>query len=354
MNRRMIFAVAGLIAVFWGSGILYGQKPYRVGTTAANFLEIGYGSAGAAMGDAYASVVSDLSAIYWNPAGLAYMRQSEAQFTYQPWLVNINTAFAGAGLVIPRVGTLALGIFQTDYGNMDVTTLEMQEGTGEQFSATDFAVSLAYSRKLAQWFSFGASGKYISSSIWHTHATAIAFDLGVIVQTMFFSPTGEREQGMKIGMSISNYGTKMRYDGIDLIQPIDILPYENGNYRDVPGQFRLQGWELPLIFRIGFSVYPIHSENYQLILAADALHPNNNSESVNVGAQYQMIIPYAGTFYLRAGYKALFMSDSQYGMTFGAGMVFRMMHNMGLKIEYAYRGMGILGKTHSYTLGFLF
>ena len=30
----------------------WAQKPIRVGTTAANFLEIGYGAAGAAMGDA--------------------------------------------------------------------------------------------------------------------------------------------------------------------------------------------------------------------------------------------------------------------------------------------------------------
>ena len=26
---------------------------------------------------------------------------------------------------------------------------------------------------------------------------------------------------MKIGMSISNYGTRLRYDGIDLLTPID-------------------------------------------------------------------------------------------------------------------------------------
>jgi len=32
---------------------------------------------------------------------------------------------------------------------------------------------------------------------------------------------------MRIGMSISNYGSKMRYDGIDLINPIDILENEN-------------------------------------------------------------------------------------------------------------------------------
>jgi len=264
------------------------QKPYRrVGTTAASFLEIGFGSAGNAMGDAYVSVTRDLSSIYWNPAGLAYMEQSEVQFIYQPWIADISTAFAGVGLVLPHIGTLSLGIIHAGYGDMEVTTLQMQDGTGELFNAADFAFSFSYARRLAQWFAFGASGKYISSKIWHTNANAIAIDLGVIVNTHFFSPTGNREDGVNIGMSISNYGTKIKYDGMDLLNPIDILPNEQGNYRDVAGQFKLDSWELPLIFRIGFSINPLVMGQHRLTLAVDALHPNNNMESVNVGAQYR-------------------------------------------------------------------
>ncbi len=332
----------------------YAQKPHRVGTTAANFLEIGFGSAGNAMGDAYVSVTNDLSSIYWNPAGLSFMEQSEAQFIYQPWIADIKTAFVGVGLVLPNVGTISLGIIHAGYGEMEVTTLQMQDGTGELFSASDFAFSISYARRLAQWFAFGASGKYISSRIWHTNANAMAIDLGVIVNTHFFSPTGNREDGVNIGMSISNYGTKIKYDGMDLLNPIDILPYEEGNYRDVPGQFKLESWELPLIFRIGFSINPLIREQHRLTLAVDALHPNNNNESVNIGAQYKLKIPNAGDFYLRGGYKALFMDDSQYGFSFGGGIVLRMMHNIGLKVDYAYRGVGILGKTHCYTVGVLF
>ena len=46
----------------------------RNGTTAANFLEIDLGSAGSSMGGAYVSIVSDMSAVYWNPAGLYAIR----------------------------------------------------------------------------------------------------------------------------------------------------------------------------------------------------------------------------------------------------------------------------------------
>ncbi len=205
-----------LLAVLLGAGALLAQKPYRIGTTAANFLEIGYGSAGAAMGDAYVSVANDLSSAYWNPAGLAFMTKSKAQFSIQPWLVNINTTYAGVGLALPRVGTLALAINQVGYGDMAVTTMDYQDGTGELFNASDLAVTFPHARSLAQWFSFGASFKYINSQIWHMNANAMALDLGVMVNTNFFSFSGKREDGMTIGMSIANYGTKMAYDGMDL------------------------------------------------------------------------------------------------------------------------------------------
>lgn len=355
MKRIKALLILTVMIFFTGNQTsIFAQKPYRVGTTTANFLEIGYGSAGSAMGDAYVSIANDISSIYWNPAGLSFMQQSEAQFMYQPWLVETNTAFVGAGLVLPTLGTFAVGIFQASYGEMEVNTLEMQNGTGELFSANDYAVSVSFARRLAQWFAFGTSIKYVSSQIWHSNASAMAFDLGVIVNTQFFSPTGEKADGLNIGMSIANYGTKMKFDGVDLIHPIDILPNQAGNYRDVRGKFDLESWELPLIFRIGVSLNPIVSEQQTITFAVDALHPNNNSESINVGVQYKIKIPSAGDFFLRGGYKALFMEDSQYGLAFGAGTKLHMMNNLGVKFEYAYRGVGILGKTHCYTFSFLF
>jgi len=326
----------------------------RAGTVTANFLEIGFGSAGVAMGDAYVSLAEDLSSMYWNPAGLGYMNKSEAQFSIQPWIANINASFVGVALALPRIGTLGMGLTQIGYGDMPVTNLAFQEGTGELFTANEIAANLSYSRRLAQWFSFGASVKYISSKIWHTNASAVAIDLGVKLNTDFFSPTGERADGMNIGMSISNYGTRMKYDGLDLLHPIDILPDEQGNFQYANGKFESVEWELPLIFRVGIAVHPIVIGGNRVTLAVDALHPNNNTESVNVGGQYQLKIPAIGVFSLRAGYKALFMEDSEYGPTFGGGLFLNLMGNVGLRIDYAYKSVGLLGNFHSYTCGITF
>jgi len=300
-----------IIVLFMSNFLLQAEGPNRVGTTTANFLEIGYGPAAIGMGHAYVSVANDLTAAYWNPAGLAFMRENEAMFVTQPWLVDVNSSFAGVGIPIENIGTIALSLIHMGYGDMEVTTLARQEGTGEMFDANEFAVTLSYGRAITEWFAFGLGAKYVSSQIWQVTASAVAFDLGVIVKTEYFSPTSDQKNGLKIGMSISNYGTKMQYDGINLINPIDILPDENGNYRDVPGQFKLSSWELPLIFRVGVSVNPIVTENQTVTLAIDALHPNNNSESVNAGIQYGLKIATFGKLFLRGGYRALFMDPSE-------------------------------------------
>jgi len=279
---------------------------------------------------------------------------NEIQFAYQPWIAGINLSYAGAAIVLPQFGTVALSYTGMNFGRTEVTTLQMQEGTGETYSAMEMTVGLSYARKLAEWFGFGTSIKYIRSSIWHMSASSAAVDLGVMVSTAFFSPDGNRENGLSIGMSISNYGTKMKYDGMDLLQPIDISPDESGNYKDVEGQYRLQSWELPLIFRVGISLIALKNSHSQLTLAADALHPNNNSESINAGGEYRLTLPGMAKFFLRSGYHGLFMDSSEYGMTYGGGIHWALMNNKELKVDYAYKSVGLLGNYSMFTVGVTF
>jgi hypothetical protein len=333
---------------------VFGQSPIRVGTTAAEFLGVGYGAAGCAMGDAYTSLVEDVTSVYWNPAGLAFMTGRQAMFSYQPWLAGINTVMMAAGLQMANQGTLALGLIGVNYGSMKVTTVDMQDGTGENFNAGDYAFTLSYGRKLANWFGFGATAKYVRSSIWHSDANAFAVDLGVLIQTPFFSATGKDEHGLRIGMSLSNYGTRMSYGGVDLMRSVDVSPSEAGNYKDSKAYLGTDAWELPLIFRVGFSVSPVVSTAQRLTFAADALHANNNGESVNLGAEYGLTVPGKGKLFLRAGYRALFLEDSQFGPTYGVGVLVQMFGNSGIQVDYAYRDVGILGNVNSFGVKMIF
>ncbi|HPG38898.1 MAG TPA: PorV/PorQ family protein [bacterium] len=335
-------------------GVSLSQTQTRAGTTTADFLQIGFNSSGNAMGEAQTALAEDVSSIYFNPASLAKLNKNQVQFTYLPWILDINSAHVGAAYVNPRLGNFAVTFFQTSYGAEEVNTVDRQDGTGEVFDGQDAFISLTYARQLAKWFSFGSSAKYINSRIWHESASAVAFDLGALVNTWFFSSTGEPGDGLDIGMNISNYGTRMGFNGIDLKETVDIAPDEEGNYGYTATRLETSQWELPLVARIGFAVHPVITTNHRLTVCLDFIHANNNNEYINTGAQYAINIPAAGKFTLRAGYKGINMQDSQYGLTFGFGIMLYNLGNKSLKLDYSYRDIGLLGNMHTYTVGFLF
>ena len=61
-NSILVCVIAALVL----SSVLIAQEPYRRGTTAGNFLEIGYGSRGSAMGDAAVASANDLESFMYN------------------------------------------------------------------------------------------------------------------------------------------------------------------------------------------------------------------------------------------------------------------------------------------------
>jgi len=353
MNRIITILTALLLMLSFFD--VYAQKPYRVGTTGANFLEIGFGSSALATGDAHVAVSNgDLSSMYWNPASLGYRDKNEAFVNIQPWFADIDLSMAAFGYVHPSLGTFAGSVIMMNYGSEDVTTVEHPNGTGEKFDGVDFSFNLSYGKRLVDWFAFGFSAKYINTQIWHETASAVAFDLGAIVNTKFFQWSETPGEGLNIGMSISNYGTRLTYDGIDLKQSVDIKPDDDGNYANVPSRYELEAWELPLIFRLGVSFYLYKSEMHSFQVSVDALHPNNNSEYVNIGGQYALNIPAYGEVFIRGGYKGMLMDESQYGLSLGFGVILKVFGNQSFKFDYAYRSHEILGAMNSYSVGFLF
>ena len=87
----------------------------------------------------------------------------------------------------------------------------------------------------------------------------------------------------------------------------------------------------------------------RLLLAADALHPSDNSESLSLGAELTL----RDALGIRLGYQSLFLQDSEVGLTGGAG--FRSSFD-GLRyhVDYAWADQGRLEDTHRFSFGILF
>ena len=79
------------------------------------------GARATSMGGNYRSIANDWSAMYWNPAGLAFLESSEARFIYHPWIVNTGLYFAGAGIVLPGIGNLGISFSHFDFGEEEGT-----------------------------------------------------------------------------------------------------------------------------------------------------------------------------------------------------------------------------------------
>ncbi len=323
---------------------VYAQNVSKVGTTAASFLEIGAGARANAMGGAFVGLANDASTLYWNVGGIASLDRYEVVLTHTDWIAD--TKFDYAGLVIPLgdFGNFGFSITSLSMEEMKVRTVEQPDGTGENFSASDIAIALSYGRKFTDRFSIGITAKYIKQTIWHMSSSAFAIDAGTVFRTDLLG-------GMTIGAVMSNFGTAMRLDGRDTRNFIRIDDTKQGSNDRIPSNIDLDSWDLPLYFQIGVSTPAFQLDNYALTVAADALVPNNNYQSLNVGAEFSFM----DFFSLRGGYNSLFLTDAEGGLSFGASVNSKMLFSTAMvNFDYAFRDFGKLKNVHSFSLGIKF
>ena len=299
------------------------QDLTKTGTTAAAFSKIGVGARPIGMGGAFVATADDLTAIYWNPGGLASTYGSEAYFNHVNWFADVRVDFAGFSTRLSDFGVLGVFVTVMRMDEMAVRTLEMPEGTGERFNAGGLILGLTYARNLTEQFSIGANFKYIREYIWNSTATGIALDVGTLYRIPVLNE-------LRLGASIANFGTKMRMEGRDNATVTEV---GEGNANLINTEIQLGEFDLPLLFRIGVAVDAIKGETFRLTAAVDAIHPNDNTEYLNTGLEFA----WNEIVFLRAGMKSLLERDTEQGFTLGAGLNYRVVGSVRLAFDYAYQ-----------------
>jgi hypothetical protein len=223
-------------------------------------------------------------------------------------------------------------------GEMEVTTVEEPEGSGETFTASSYCLALGYGRKLTDRFSVGISGKYIWERISEERASGFAFDFGTLFYTGFKS--------LRMGMNISNLGSEMKVDGPELSAYYNPQP-ENPNYDNVKSKLAVDPYDLPLTFRLGLAYDVIETPESKLTISMEAKHPNDNLQQASFGGEYI----WREHFSLRAGYKFNYEEE---GLTLGGGVKLKAGNKTNLDINYAWADFSRLQSVHRFSLGFEF
>ncbi len=316
--RKAIAALclAGLLVPGWASAANIFEK---VGTFDGQFLKIEVGARAAAMGNAFVGVADDATAVFWNAAGIARIDpdKSELSLNHANWPAEMSFDQVTYVFHMKRIpGAFGVHARALTMQPMVETTAYQPDpdiGTGRTFDAGMMAAGVTYARSFTDKFSAGLTGSFISEGLADQTQQTFTFDVGTLydVGTM----------GMRIGMAISNIGSQVKW-------------YERSS-------------RMPTIFRVGTSATLMQRADQKLTGSFEFSHPPDNSERMNVGAEYA----FRKYLFLRGGYNINYDSE---GLAGGLGFHFPVSVAGMADLDYAFTDMKDLGASHRFSLRFLF
>jgi hypothetical protein len=94
----------------------------------------------------------------------------------------------------------------------------------------------------------------------------------------------------------------------------------------------------------------VKNDQLSVTVAADALRPNDNVETINVGGE----IGWQNMLFVRGGYKSIGLDNSQEGLSLGAGVKYHSEGIGSLEVNYAFNKFGLFSNlnTIAVSIGF--
>jgi hypothetical protein len=321
-------------------------KSFAQGEAAVPFLLLAPDSRFGALGESGTGLADNSAAIFWNPAGIAFLTGTEVTITHSNWLPQFNLDLFYDYLTFRTYledlkGSVTASVTYMNFGEF-VRTGEIDPTPLGTFRAFDAALTLGYATKLGNDWGVGLNFRIIHSQLSDKPtgeekgtgvATSVSFDIAGLWRPAYLNIFGwELENRLSIGANLSNMGPKITY--IDQAQSDPI-----------PTNFRL-GFAFQL-FNDEFNSLTYTLDFSKLLVSRTTVIQNGDTTSqsdswyeaiftswgdqpiseelrdivTTMGLEYWYGTPGDFLFALRAGY---FYEDPSYGnrkfMTFGAGL----------------------------------
>ncbi len=331
--KTLKFLFAGLAIAAFGSDIAFAQG----GTSAVPFLLISPNSRASGMGEAGAGLADDAGSVYWNPAGLGFLRGSEVSITHANWLPQFHLAdlfydYLNFRQDVPEWGgTVAASVTYLNLGTFTITTESGPTGIGT-FKAFEVAGTVGYGTAITDEFGLGINLRFINSSLSPIGAgsesgNGIAYDMSFDIAALYkpkalVIPFTDVDLGdfFSVGADLSNLGPKVTY--IDAAQADPLPTTLRVGFGFTPIKDEFNSFEIALDFsRLLVQRNGVNSDPLPKSLITSWTQPGLNgvlrSTQTSAGFEYW----YNKLIALRMGY---FYEDPGYGnrkfMTFGAGI----------------------------------
>src|SRR5258706_14613795 len=290
--RKLFLLIASLPGFLWSSS---------PGTSGGTILNIPVGVRAIGMGEAYTAQADDVSSLYWNPAGIAFLNQSQASFMYNQYVKDLT--YQNASVAVPlEYGGIGASLSYLSYGH--IQGYDAAGNAAGDVNAHSGVATLGGGVLGNNWAA-GVNVKGVQESLADVPATGVAADLGA---TLVF-PTEVHGATLRGAFAVRNLGKGLKY--IDQTDPF------------------------PRQWRIG--VAAVHMMNQRLNVSLDYGQERDSSGAAYAGAEY-WVIPHVA---LRAGYAG---SDTEgAGVRAGIGLKLK-----DISFDYAFCNYGDLGYSHPY------
>ena len=314
-------------------------KSYAQGEAAVPFLLLAPDSRFGALGESGTGLADNSAAIFWNPAGIAFLTGTEVSITHSNWLPQFNLDLFYDYLTFRTYmeelsGNVTASVTYMNFGEF-VRTLEGGPEPVGTFRAFDAALTLGYATKLGTDWGVGFNFRIIHSRLSDQAvgeeqgegvATSVSFDLAGMWRPEYLNIFGwELENRLSIGANLSNLGPKITYIDQAQSDPIPTNLRIGFAAQIVRDEFN------SLVYTLDFSKLLVSrdttgqsDEFYEGVVTSwgdDSFSEELRDIVTTMGLEYWYGTPGDFLFALRTGF---FYEDPSYGnrkfMTFGAGL----------------------------------
>lgn len=346
MNRLILPLLISTICI--STHVVNAGNPDRQGEAGGYELLLNPWARNAGLHALSTSMAYGVEAMQINVAGLSRINRTE-------FVIGHTRLFEGTGIRLNSIGlaqkmgengAFGLSLMAMDFGDIEVTTTDVPEGTGATYSPNFFNIGLSYSHTFDQKVSVGILLRGISENIADVGAFGFAIDAGVQYVT------GAKDN-FKFGVSLRNMGSPMKFSGEGLSFP---APNPDGtDPYPITVQQRAAGFELPSMLNIGLS-YDFWGGTQHRITTLGNFTANSFSvDQLGAGIEYA----FKEMFMVRAAYRydiGVPANDPQHNLYTGlcAGVTIEVptkKESSGrFAVDYAYLATNPFSGTHNFSI----